>query len=284
MRYAVIDIGSNSVRYLGRGEKSLITTRLAAGLDTTRRLSEESMDKTISALCEFRRRAREEGLTPCCYATSAVRDAENRSDFLVRAARECGLRIDVLPGEKEAEYARLGAAGDGALLDIGGGSTQLIGAGYALSFPMGCVRAKDAVAACKDLPAMREQLANACRGLFRFPRILEHSYTGVGGTVTTLAALRLGLARYDSAAVSAVQLSRSDVEELILSLYAMGDGRKNHPLLTDRHDVILPGALVLSFVMQNAFIESLAVSDADGMEGYRAMLTARDAEIVGATT
>ena len=105
---AIIDIGSNSIRYLGKNpEKQLATTRLAEGLITTGMLSEAAMERSIAAIACFVQKAHAEGLTPYAYATSAVRDAHNRTEFLARVKRACGICIDVLSGEREAQYARL---------------------------------------------------------------------------------------------------------------------------------------------------------------------------------
>ena len=141
---AIIDIGSNSIRYLGKNpEKQLATTRLAEGLITTGMLSEAAMERSIAAIACFVQKAHAEGLTPYAYATSAVRDAHNRTEFLARVKRACGICIDVLSGEREAQYARLGAAAQGGIVDVGGGSSQIVTEGFAASYPVGCVRAKE---------------------------------------------------------------------------------------------------------------------------------------------
>ena len=91
--YAVIDIGSNSVRYMGaRGQKLLTTTRLAEDLAETGRLSEAAIERSLAAIGAFVRRARIEGLTPRAYATSAVRDAQNADSFLACLREKFGLR------------------------------------------------------------------------------------------------------------------------------------------------------------------------------------------------
>ncbi len=274
--YAIIDIGSNSIRYLGGSpEKQLTTTRLAEGLITTGMLSEATMARSIAAISRYAAMAREEGLIPAAYATSAVRDAANRADFLARVEAACGVAIDVLSGEREAEYARLGAAPAGGLVDIGGGSSQLVSEGFAASWPVGCVRAKEWAAqdSAPSFDAMCAGLFRRFDGIYRFPRLLLPSWTGVGGTITTIAALSRGMAAYDRAAVNAVTLSREDVEAQARNLYATADMvRAQHPLLLERHDVIVPGALILLYIMQGMGIYALSVSDADGMEGYRAYL------------
>lgn len=238
--------------------KRLFTTRLAAGLDATGCLDEARIRESVAVIASCVREAREQNGTVYAYATSAVRDAANRADFLDRVLAACELHIDVLSGADEARYALAGAGAEG-LLDIGGGSTQLVCEGFVQSWPIGCVRAAEL--------GGRDAIERRCRELFRFPRLRLLDWAGVGGTITTLAALKLGLCAYDKAAVSAARLSPEDVEALIRLLQAMPE-RASHPLLTQRHDVILPGAMLCAYVMRGMGIAQLRVCDADGMEGY----------------
>lgn len=279
MAYSIIDIGSNSVRYMDdKGEKRLITTRLAQGLDKTGLLCDESMARSLNAIGLYARLSRESGLTPRAYATSAVRDAKNSDLFLSAVYRETGIEIDVLSGEREAKYALLGAgATGGGLIDVGGGSSQIVFGGFGASFPMGCVRAKELFSDVPTFDEMQQKLYDACGSIFRFPRIYLESWTGVGGTITTLAALSLGLRRYDQAAVNACVLTPEGIAAMARDLCDRGDAvRGAHPLLTDRHDVIVPGALIVLLIMRGMGIAKLRVSDADGMEGYLKELLSAD--------
>lgn len=146
---AVIDIGSNSIRYAaGRnGKKLVITTRLGSGLAQTGRLDEERMEKSISVISALASNARHSGYIPFAYATSAVRDASNKAEFVNRLKQKCGITVDVLSGEREAQYAFEAACnssdGCSALIDIGGASMQIAEAKSKVSYPIGCVRGKD---------------------------------------------------------------------------------------------------------------------------------------------
>lgn len=263
--YTIIDVGSNSIRAMDVSregvffEKRLFTTRLAEGLDRNGALKSENMLLSANTIENIARETREKGGVAFAYATSAVRDAQNREEFLDMIRSRCGLEIELLSGEREAEYARLGAKCEG-LLDIGGGSSQLCAEGFSQSWPIGCVRASELVS--------REAIERRCRELFRFPRIRVMDWAGVGGTLTTLAALKLGLGQYDRRAVCAARLSAEDIESLISQLEYMGEKRREHPLLIKRHDVIIPGAIVACFILRGMQISSLRISDADGMEGY----------------
>ena len=263
--WTVIDIGSNSIRAMDVGdegvfsEKRLFTTRLASGLDQSGMLREDTMQASVQVIVRCVQEAAAKGGIACAYATSAVRDAANRDEFLGMLQSACALKVDVLSGEQEAEYARLGAQCEG-LLDIGGGSAQLCAQGFAQSWPLGCVRAGEL--------GSRAAIEARCRELFRFPRIRLNDWAGVGGTLTTLAALQLELTRYERKAVCDARLNADQIEELILRLEAMGEKRRTHPLLTKRHDVIVPGAILACFILRGMGISSLRISDADGMEGY----------------
>lgn len=218
---AAVDIGSNSIRYLGpNGERRLITTRLAENIISTGKLSDAAIERSIAALKELAALAAAQDAKPYAYATSAVRDAKfgSRERFLALAGEIMPVRV--LSGEEEATFARIGAGiadkPDWGLIDLGGGSCQLISEGFAVSAPMGCVRAKDICDKESDgsYESMREAVFKACEGLFRFPRIRITDWIGVGGTITTLAALSLGLEEYDANAVESTLLTRERIELL----------------------------------------------------------------------
>ncbi len=282
IRAAVIDIGSNSIRYFcaavtpqsvaAFSPKRLITTRLAEGILNTGCLNEAAMQRSVAAILEFCALALEQGAQAVyAYATSAVRDAKNRASFVERVRAQCGIEVDVLSGKEEARLAFLGATGQsgGGLIDIGGGSAQVITPYQAHSFPIGCVRAKELCGslAQEEIPQsiecwLRETIKDTLAG------IRERRWTGVGGTITTLGALQAGLTAYDSLRVNRETLTLEGVRSLYNNLLAMGETRREHPLLRERHDIILFGALLLYGLMTRLEMGTLHVSDADGMEGY----------------
>lgn len=275
----ILDVGSNSIRYLHAAvtpqgvtaveRKRLITTRLAQGLDTTGVLGEEPIHRSLEAIRAFAIISREKA-TPFlfAYATSAVRDAKNGNAFCERVRMETGIKIDVLPGEREAHLAYIGAVGHagGGLIDIGGGSAQIMTARETYSFPIGCVRVKDRFSTLQELllglPAWLDER------LKPLPSIRQARWTGVGGTITTLAALQAGISEYDPAVVSREVITPAGLNGLLGRLDKMGDTRRAHPLLKDRHDIILQGGSVLRELMKRFEIHRLTVSDSDGMEGY----------------
>lgn len=277
MQYAVIDIGSNSIRFMiqGKRDKLVITTRLAEGLARTGRLCESNMNKSISVIKALVNNARHMGLTPVAYATSAVRDAENKEEFINRIKDNCNLIVDVLSGEREANYAFNAVAKHGeGLIDIGGGSFQIVTGQMRKSFPLGCVRGKDiamelGVASCDE--RWNEQRALLTENVKSFLKGFEckaNEWFGVGGTITCLAAYSHGLEIYDDAMVDRTKLSRKQIEKLIEEILLLGAKRQTKPMLVKRHDVILYGAAILTAIMDAIGIESITVRTVDGMEGY----------------
>ncbi len=274
-RAAVIDIGSNSVRYMEAAVtnesvaacyKELTTTRLCDGMEKNGALSEAAMVRSIEAIGNYKRRA--DTMEVFAYATSAVRDAKNKNEFLDRVYNETGVRIDVLSGEEEARCAYLGATRGGALIDIGGGSAQVMTEASAKSFPIGCIRLKDTFP-CERISSVRNEIEKWIESRTLGLEPLDMRCTGVGGTITTLGALKANLSKYDSKAISTTVITSGDVEDLILKLDEWGDDRrKEHPMLIKRHDIILYGAVVLAYLMRVLEVDSVHCSDADGMEGF----------------
>ena len=140
---------------------------------------------------------------------------------------------------------------------------------YRNSFPLGCVRVRDFCGSCR-IAEMKNKLQPIFEEVYRtLPPLPPLSWTAVGGTATTLAALSLGMTTYDAAQIKSAQLSRKDLSDLLSRLDVMGDtARASHPLMVNRHDVIRGGGLILQYLMERIDIDSIRFSDADGLEGY----------------
>jgi len=276
MQAAVIDIGSNSIRYMEANItpqgvfclcKQLKTTRLANNLTSTGYLCQQSMEKSLDAIKAFSDIARKKQIPCYAYATSAVRDAKNKNQFLEMISAYCSLEVDVISGQQEAQFALEGVSNkiDG-LIDIGGGSIQLVTSACRESRPVGCVRMKDlfstiSASKVKDAVFSLQQIQ-------QWPLLQCNCWAGVGGSITTLAALAAGLQSYNAQIVSETILTPSILFNLIQELIKMGSDRQNHPLLIHRHDTILYGAYALQYLMHHLEIQQLVASDSDGMEGY----------------
>ena len=284
---AILDIGSNSVRFafLTRGDdgaffvpggrKDICTTRLGKGLDKTGYLSREAMEATLIACRRFCDRAEAAGSPVFAYATSAVRDAQNRQELLDVLKDVCpDIQVFLLSGEEEGRLAYAGAMGGqgGTLLDIGGGSAQAVTPHWAVSFPTGCVRAQDL---CPEdaLPRMRDVIYTWLNDRVTLPGPASAPFVGVGGTITTLGALLLQQSRYDGSQLSTLRLTPELLNALLVRLSALGDERRSQmPLLVRRHDVILQGGLILCWFMEALHIKSLTPTDRGGMEGFAGWL------------
>ncbi len=285
---AVLDIGSNSVRFaiLDRddggaffvpgGRKDICTTRLGKGLDATGRLSPAAMEATVAACRRFCDRAEAAGVRAYAYATSAARDAQNRQELLDALKTVCpSMGIFLLSGEEEGRLAYRGAMSGqaGTLLDIGGGSAQVVTPGWSVSFPTGCVRAQD-LCPEDDLTRMRDTIFTWLNDRVTLPGAASGPFYGVGGTITTLGALLLQQDRYDGDRLASLRLTPELLNALLIRLSALGDEKRAQmPLLIRRHDVILQGGLILSWFMENLHIKSLTPTDRGGMEGFALWLT-----------
>ena len=274
-QFAVIDVGSNSVRLMlgakqnGRTvslSKTLWTTRLAAGLNETHRLRADRAAESLLAIETFADKAKALGIPVIVYATSAVRDARNRDEFLTAIRRQTGLDVLVLSGEVEGRYAYLAATGGkGTVFDIGGGSFQIVTDDTALSFPCGCVRAKDRCNASDPKELERELFAWLDHET-QLPAKVPAPVYGVGGTISTIGALLAKQTVYDIATLADITLPKLD--GLIGELAAIPvERRMKLPLLKRRGDVILQGATILRYQMVRTGTDTVHPSDRDGMEG-----------------
>lgn len=278
-KFAVIDIGSNSVRLMLVADgktlyKTLQTTRLGEGLANAPVLLPQAIERTAQAVASLRERALADGAEEVyVFATAAVRTAENREIFLSRVHALCGLSVEVISGEKEAEIGILGALGeaDGALIDVGGASTEIvIKAGGALvykkSTDVGVVRLKDACGRDKDKLISAARAAAKTYGAVRLPKTLY----AIGGTATTLAALFLGLQTYDSARVTGTEITQAQLARLADKLSAMSvEEIAALPCMPKgRADVLSGGAVLLGTLTEIFGVEKLIVSDRDNLEGY----------------
>src|SRR3954465_200097 len=207
MRVAAVDLGTNSTRLLvadvddGRVEevaRHSQITRLGEGVDERRKLLPSPVARVRNVLSEYRREAERLGAERVLtIGTSAVRDAENGEAFLGEIEWSYGFTTRLLSGEEEAELTRRGVAngravGDETLvLDVGGGSTELITAHDRVSLDLGCGRLAERH--LHSDPPTRGGLDTAAQAVREaLPDWHPHDMIGVAGTVTTLAALELG--------------------------------------------------------------------------------------------
>ena len=279
-RYAVLDIGSNSVRMLlhldGRETQQLETTRLGQGV-ADRLLQPQPVARTISAIERFCGEARASGAEKIyAFATSAVRDARNREALLEPVKRLCGVEIDVIPGQIEAELAYMGAAEGrrACVIDIGGASTELVageGAVHrAVSLQVGAVRLKER---CGQDRAAAEALLTE---LFEaqkagFSAWNDAPFWGIGGTLTTLAAMQQELKIYDEKRVHGYVLTHETVRNWVDKLWDLPVEQRVFPgLKPTRADIIAHGALIAERFLAAFERAQIVVSTGDNLHGYLA--------------
>jgi exopolyphosphatase/guanosine-5'-triphosphate,3'-diphosphate pyrophosphatase len=300
MRVAALDCGTNTLRLLvadldpeaGRAvdvHRRTTIVRLGQGVDKTRALAEEALERTFATLADYAEVVRATGPERIGFvATSAVRDVSNRDAFLDGAQALVGVRPSVISGDEEARLSYEGATRGLAdvdasppllVVDVGGGSTELVsgaapsGPSHGTSLDIGSVRLTERH--LHDDPPARGQVAAAVRdiqsALDGVGPPIEHAGTviGVAGTVTTVAAMVLGLDRYDADRIHHAVLSTADLLATCDHLVAMSVAeRRALPVMEPgRADVIGAGALILAAVVRRTGLGTLMASEHDILDG-----------------
>ena len=294
MRVAAVDLGTNSTRLLvadvadGRLDdvvRQTRITRLGEGVDGRRRLLPVPIARVRNVLTEYRRQAESLGAErTLAIATSAVRDAENGEAFLGEIEWSYGFETRLLTGHEEAQLTYRGIAagrgldGDTLIVDIGGGSTELLvaaadGVRFHDSLDVGCVRLTERFLG-SDPPTEAEldECARAVRALLaeRMPEdVRPEGAIGVAGTVTSLAALDLRLGEYDGERVDGHVLSRAAIDDqlALLASVAVDVRRTIRPLEPERAPVIVAGAVILREALAHFELDAIEASERDILDG-----------------
>ncbi|CAN5741987.1 Ppx/GppA phosphatase family protein [soil metagenome] len=304
MRLAAIDVGTNTTRLLiaeakGDGyrelDRRLTFTRLGEGVDSDKVLQPGAMKRTLAAIAEFCSLCGEFGVERVQVAgTSAVRDAGNSSDLLEAAAKLSGSPAVALTGDQEARLSFWGATGDlmasrCLVCDIGGGSTEFVmGAPSSeiagrISLDMGSVRLTERYL-LSDPPATEEILTMeaAIDDLLaqadgRITGASEAEFVGLGGTVTTLAAIYPGLDSDVPESVDRSSIRRQSLDALYRNLARMTLAERSRvPVLPEgRADVIVAGAAILSRILAKWSFEHVVVSQKDILDGLLLQMLGR---------
>lgn len=290
--FAAIDIGSNTVLLLIAeydGEKMQVIhqeqrmPRLGKGVDEHRNLSEEAVDRVISALKDYRRVIEHyyAGVSQIIVtATSAVRDSNNREEFKSQIKQETGFDILILSGREEAQWTYLGAHSmlEAAVskqlltLDIGGGSSEIsLGRGQELidyhSFDVGSVRFTERF--INSDPPKQQEIENCRQAVGEafdghpFSWEGDAEAVGMAGTVTSLAYMEADLSTYDSQKLAGMKMSRKEVGEWISVISAMTAAElvDEYPVvMKGRADVFLAGILVLEVFLDKYGFDDFTVS------------------------
>jgi exopolyphosphatase / guanosine-5'-triphosphate,3'-diphosphate pyrophosphatase len=289
VRYAVIDVGTNSVKFhIGERHpdgtwKTIVDraeiTRLGEHLDDSGRLQRDAVDRTAQAIGEMVEEARRDGVAAvAAVGTAGLRIAPNSSELVELVREHCGVTIEVISGEEEARLAYLAATTSLpvtvrqlVVFDTGGGSSQFsFGDGRKVaerfSVEVGAVRfteqfGLDGVVDDERLAEARAAIAADLTRLDKRPK--PDAVIGMGGAVTNLAAVKHKLSPYDPDVVHGTVLDRAELDRQI-ELYRTStadERREIRGLQPKRAEVILAGALIVRTILEKLVIPSLTVSD-----------------------
>jgi exopolyphosphatase/guanosine-5'-triphosphate,3'-diphosphate pyrophosphatase len=297
MPVAALDLGTNSTRLLVAErvnggldvlDRRNTITRLGQNVQATGSLAPEAVDRTLACVRDYRDvmdRHRVDRVR--LAATSAARDASNREDFFNAVEAVVGARPELLSGDEEGRISFAGATSDldpalGPFLvvDIGGGSTEfIVGTSEAegvMSVDAGCVRLTERF--LEHDPPQPEELV-ACISLTdsyledvvrELPMVAEaRTLVGLAGTITTVAAVEIGLATYDRDAIHHFVLTHEAAEDVFRTLATepRADRIHNPGLEEARADVIVGGCCVLVALFRRLGFDEMIVSEADILDG-----------------
>jgi exopolyphosphatase / guanosine-5'-triphosphate,3'-diphosphate pyrophosphatase len=293
---ASVDLGTNSTRVLvgrptGAGLEILdrrnTITRLGQDVGASGRLAPEAVERTLDCLRGYREVLDRHGVERVrVAATSASRDAANRDEFFGAVEALIGTRPELLSGDDEGRLSFRGATGEldpasGPFLvvDIGGGSTEfIVGTDRVegvMSVDIGCVRLTEKF--LDHDPPQPEELS-ACISLTdaylddvvrEIPAAEARTMVGLAGTVTTVAAVEIGLETYDRDRIHHFHLTREAAEDVFrtLATESRADRVHNPGLEGARADVIVGGCCVLVALFRHLGFDEMIVSEADILDG-----------------
>ena len=292
---AAIDIGTNSTNLLivdPQGNeivREVNVTRLGKGVAASGLLDDSAIAATVQQLAVYASLLQQHHVeTFRVTTTEACRRASNANIFLDQAETVLGKRPEIISGVEEGQLAYRGALsklephnGTTIVVDIGGGSTEvMIGVGnelqHTVSFPVGAVVLTE-TELHRD-PPRPEELTNAIGLVTDFmddlvreqPQVLEATrVVGVAGTIVTIAAVELGIARFDPVALHDMTLTREAAEDVFrtLATESLTDRKSNPGLPAERADVIVGGCCALVGIMRRLRMPSITVSVHNLLDG-----------------
>jgi len=299
MKIAAIDIGTNSIRILIADildaynlkiiTKYNVQTRLGKDVYRTNLLDANAIERTLEALRSFKKEIEDNGVDRIyAIATSAVREAYNKHDFLNQAEEILGVKIEIIAGNMEAYLGYLGAVyglniNDNkhvCIIDIGGGSTEIaIGSGMKLkkssSINIGAVRltemypflSKPSVTDLKKAFSIVKSTFNEQLSLIQHENI--DILTAIGGTPTSLAAIDQQLTEYSREKVHGYTLKKEKIVDILKNLVKMSPEERSHVvgLQPQRADIIIGGTIILLCFMELIDVNELIISEYDNLEG-----------------
>lgn len=273
----VIDIGSNSVRLLVRDKsktvfKNNIITQLALGLSDGL-LQSDSIKRTVDAVVFFVEKAKSFRCEKIfAFGTAALRSAKNSFVFTELVKAQTGIDVEIISGDKEALLGLKGVLSDkeGAILDIGGASTEIIVSNgqeviYSKSLNVGAVSLNDRCG--QD----QTRLKNYISGIINeYGIVPKANVFGIGGTITSVASMLQGLTEYDADKINGYKITVFDLVKLKDEFFALSEEEryKIKGLQKKRVGVIGGGMVLLYEIMRYLNIDFITASDNDNLEGY----------------
>ena len=300
-RVAAIDCGTNSLRLLiadvdaSRGtlvdlDREMKIVRLGQGVDRTRRFADDALERTFAVCRDYAERIRARHVQRVRFvATSASRDVSNRDAFVAGVRRALTVDPEVISGDEEAALSFAGATRElldvqgihqpYLVIDIGGGSTEFVVGGRAVeaarSVDIGCVRLTerhlrdDPPTAAQVDAARADIIAGIDLAAQTVPVKTAATLVGLAGSVTTVAAIALGLDEYDPVRIHHSRIPAAQVHEVADRLLSMTRAQRAatpvmHP---GRVDVIGAGALILDTIVERVGAAEVVVSEHDILDG-----------------
>ena len=299
---AAIDCGTNSTRLLVKEgartlDRRMVITRLGRGVDASGRLAPDAIERTVATLLDYRSAMDDLGVTALrATATSAARDAANADELFDAAEAVLGCRPELLTGADEGALSFRGATSDldpargpYLVVDIGGGSTEcMVGTSQldaVRSFDLGSVRLTERH--LDSDPPAPEELSNAiAEAMACFDDLLREvpaaaaarTVVGLAGTVSTVAAVEIGLAEWDRDELHHFRLTRAAIEDVFrtLATESLADRVHTPGLDTARADVIVGGCCALVALVRTLALDEVLVSESDILDGLVLSMADRD--------
>jgi len=269
---ASIDLGTNTCLLLVKEDSPELilhdesnVVRLGQGVDQNKKLNPEAMERTFQCLKKYATVVRTFGIEPSevlAVGTAQARDAENAAEFFKKIENEIGFRFTVLSGDEEAQATFVGAALPGmdaskiVVMDIGGGSTEIVQSNGGKSLNIGAVRMTERF--LKSDPVTDEEFWKCESAIDEALQEMKsrissaHTFVAVAGTAVTLAMLQLGVQEFDRNKIDGFSLTRGDVHRIVeeLKWRSVAERKVMLGMEPKRADVILAGALIFWRVME----------------------------------
>lgn len=286
MKLGAIDVGTNSCRmlivdyYQGRYQvlkQGLITTRLGEGVARTGLLKEKAIERALKAIKNFLWEMRKAGVEKVTLVgTSALRDVKNAGELTARLEQETGNKLKIISGREEARLIYTGVSidltgDDFLIIDIGGGSTEFIWQEAKQvvfkSLNIGAVRMTEGYISDPVKPVDNAELKVLKEAVNDKLTQLKNNHSfraiGLGGTITTLAAIDLEMQEYESVKIHRYKLTRDKVKEILARLSKLYlDERKEIPgLQPERADIIIAGTMILQTIMEKFQLAEITISE-----------------------